>query len=280
MILAFVHYYEYYPFGLTFNSYTRENTVPNKFKFQGQEHVDDLGLNWDSFKWRNHQPEIGRFFNVDPLADKYVYNSPYAFSENRVINGRELEGLEWVQSTSGNTVTFTVTLKVANTANISPEALKKNMTNISKQIQQSFKGKSEDGKVTYKTKVVVDYESKVDPEKDFYVDVVPKIEGGSPGSVGHVNKEGDTQHNRIQVEMPPPNHPEDRTDQEIARTGAHETGHTGGLSHPVDGDKDKTDIVLEQNNLMRQSQQTSGTVINSQQLDKLYTNVKDQTKSN
>src|SRR6185369_16078774 len=55
--------------------------------------------NWDSFKWRNHQPEIGRFFNIDPLAMKYVYNSPYAFSENRVINGRELEGLEWVNAT-------------------------------------------------------------------------------------------------------------------------------------------------------------------------------------
>jgi RHS repeat-associated protein len=85
---------DYYPFGLTFNSYSRENSVPNKFKFQEQEHIDDLGLNWDSFKWRNHQPDIGRFFNVDPLAEKYVYWSPYAFSGNQVVNARELEGLE------------------------------------------------------------------------------------------------------------------------------------------------------------------------------------------
>jgi RHS repeat-associated protein len=87
---------DYYPFGLTFNSYQRENSVENKWKFQGQEHVDDLGLNWDSFKWRNHQPDIGRFFNVDPLADKYYYNSPYAFSENKVTAHIELEGLEAV----------------------------------------------------------------------------------------------------------------------------------------------------------------------------------------
>jgi RHS repeat-associated protein len=85
---------DYYPFGLTFNSYKRENSVENRIKFQGQEHVDDLGLNWDSFKWRNHQPDIGRFFNVDPLSDKYVFNSPYAFSENHVISHVELEGLE------------------------------------------------------------------------------------------------------------------------------------------------------------------------------------------
>ncbi|MBI1767137.1 MAG: hypothetical protein HYR67_02040 [Bacteroidetes bacterium] len=87
---------DFYPFGLTFNSYQRENSMPNKLKlFQGQEHVDDLGLNWDSFKWRNHMPDIGRFFNIDPLTDKYVYNSTYAFAENRVVSGRELEGLEW-----------------------------------------------------------------------------------------------------------------------------------------------------------------------------------------
>ncbi|MEQ1588064.1 MAG: M23 family metallopeptidase, partial [Cyclobacteriaceae bacterium] len=86
---------DYYPFGLTYNSYQRENGLANKFvKFQGQEHVDDLALNWDSFKWRNHQPDIGRFFNVDPLAEKYYYNSVYAFSENKVTSHIELEGLE------------------------------------------------------------------------------------------------------------------------------------------------------------------------------------------
>ncbi len=87
---------DYYPFGLTFNSYKRENSVENKIKFQGQEHIDDLNLGWVSFKWRNHMADIGRFFNVDPLAEKYVYNSPYAFSENHVVAHRELEGLEKV----------------------------------------------------------------------------------------------------------------------------------------------------------------------------------------
>jgi len=34
------------------------------------------------------------FLSVDPLAPDYPHNSPYAFSENRVIDGVELEGLE------------------------------------------------------------------------------------------------------------------------------------------------------------------------------------------
>jgi RHS repeat-associated protein len=85
---------DYYPFGLTYNSVELEYMTPQRYKFQGQEHIDQLGLNWDSFKWRNHMPEIGRFFNVDPIAEKYFYNSPYAFSENRVALHIELEGLE------------------------------------------------------------------------------------------------------------------------------------------------------------------------------------------
>ena len=94
---------DYYPHafknkrdGLTFNSYQRAGSTDQRWKFQGQEHIDDLGLNRDSFKWRNHQPDIGRFFNVDPLAEKYYYNSPYAFAENKVITFREPEGLEGV----------------------------------------------------------------------------------------------------------------------------------------------------------------------------------------
>ena len=88
----------YYPFGLTYNSFKRTSSVTNRIKFQGQEHITELNLSWDSFKWRNHQPEIGRFFGIDPLAEKYIYNSPYAFSENKVIRHRELEGLESVDA--------------------------------------------------------------------------------------------------------------------------------------------------------------------------------------
>jgi len=49
-----------------------------------------------NYKYRMHDPRIGRFFAVDPLAAEYPYNSTYAFSENRVIDCIELEGLECV----------------------------------------------------------------------------------------------------------------------------------------------------------------------------------------
>lgn len=39
---------------------------------------------------------------MDPLAEKYVHNSTYAFAENKVITFRELEGLEGVHYMEGN----------------------------------------------------------------------------------------------------------------------------------------------------------------------------------
>jgi RHS repeat-associated protein len=68
--------------------------LPYNYKYQGQERQDEMGLNWDSFKWRNYDYAIGRFMSIDPLTEKYTYNSPYAFQENKMGMGRELEGLE------------------------------------------------------------------------------------------------------------------------------------------------------------------------------------------
>jgi hypothetical protein len=47
-----------------------------------------------NYSHRMHDPRLGRFFAVDPLAPKFPHNSPYAFSENVVISHVELEGLE------------------------------------------------------------------------------------------------------------------------------------------------------------------------------------------
>ncbi|TGD56838.1 hypothetical protein E4635_13640 [Flavobacterium humi] len=67
-----------------------------RYGFQRQEKDDELKGEGNSlnYTFRMHDPRVGRFFAVDPLAPKYPHNSPYAFSENRVIDMVELEGLE------------------------------------------------------------------------------------------------------------------------------------------------------------------------------------------
>ncbi|HEY8937451.1 MAG TPA: RHS repeat-associated core domain-containing protein, partial [Cyclobacteriaceae bacterium] len=95
---------DYYPFGLShaYLSYSKDapsvNLNKNKYSFQGQELQSDFGLNYYQYKFRMHDPAIGRFGAVDPLAEKYSYNSVYAFSENRVVDGIELEGAEYLSN--------------------------------------------------------------------------------------------------------------------------------------------------------------------------------------
>ncbi|MEO4007339.1 hypothetical protein AAFN64_17580, partial [Flavobacterium sp. CAU 1735] len=47
-----------------------------------------------NYTFRMHDSRTGRFFARDPLERDYTWNSPYAFSENRVMDAVELEGLE------------------------------------------------------------------------------------------------------------------------------------------------------------------------------------------
>jgi RHS repeat-associated protein len=91
---------DHYPFGLAYNSYQRQSGVKAKLQYQSQTRIEDLGLGWDAFKWRNYQPDLGRFFNIDPLANSYAYSSPYGFSENDVVSSIELEGLERFKHTN------------------------------------------------------------------------------------------------------------------------------------------------------------------------------------
>ncbi len=87
---------DYSPFGVQLDGRT-VSSEEYRYGFQGQEMDDEVKGEGNSinFEYRMHDPRVGRFFAIDPLAGKYPYNSVYAFSENRVIDGIELEGLEY-----------------------------------------------------------------------------------------------------------------------------------------------------------------------------------------
>ncbi|MCI5055242.1 MAG: hypothetical protein MRY83_03985, partial [Flavobacteriales bacterium] len=86
---------DYSPFGVPLD---KRNYVNRRYRysFQGQEHDDEIqgAGNALNYTYRMHDPRLGRFLSVDPLHQTYPHNSPYAFSENRVTNSREIEGLE------------------------------------------------------------------------------------------------------------------------------------------------------------------------------------------
>ncbi len=86
---------DYSPFGVQLDGRTI-SMDSYRYGFQNQEKDDEIkgAGNSVNYTYRMHDPRVGRFFAVDPLASKYPWNSVYAFSENRLLDAVELEGLE------------------------------------------------------------------------------------------------------------------------------------------------------------------------------------------
>lgn len=82
----------YYPFGLTFNSYSRENTTPQDYKFIGKEEQNELSLGWLDFGARMYQPELGRFFTQDRFSENYFDYSPYHYVGNNSLKYVDING--------------------------------------------------------------------------------------------------------------------------------------------------------------------------------------------
>jgi hypothetical protein len=75
-------------------TYTAESVY--RYGFQAQEEDTELWEGAINYKYRVEDPRLGRFFSVDPLYKDFPWNSNYAFSENKLIDGIELEGLEHI----------------------------------------------------------------------------------------------------------------------------------------------------------------------------------------
>jgi len=93
---------DYSPFGVQLDGRTI-SMDSYLYGFQNQEKDDEIkgAGNSVNYKYRMHDPRVGRFFAVDPLASKYPWNSVYAFSENKLIYAIELEGLECFYTSDG-----------------------------------------------------------------------------------------------------------------------------------------------------------------------------------
>ncbi|WP_160114177.1 RHS repeat domain-containing protein [Aquimarina sp. AU119] len=80
----------YYPFGLTHKGYNNTvsslgNSTAQLLKFGGKEEQNELGLEWLDFGARNYDATLGRWMNIDPLADNYWDYSPYNYVANNPI---------------------------------------------------------------------------------------------------------------------------------------------------------------------------------------------------
>ncbi|MDY8137073.1 DUF6443 domain-containing protein [Aquimarina sp. 2201CG5-10] len=86
--LEIVEEKNYYPFGLVHQGYN--NTIAGRkypYGYNGKEENNEVGLEWLDFGARNYEASLGRWMNVDPLADLLTqYNkSPYAYAWDNPI---------------------------------------------------------------------------------------------------------------------------------------------------------------------------------------------------
>jgi RHS repeat-associated protein len=220
-----------------------------QYKYQGQERQDELGLGWDSFKWRNYDYAIGRFMCIDPLSEKYAYNSTYAFQENKMGLGRELEGLEMVseRSKDGKSITLTITVNPVNntpkadgTGNVlSDQDFNMLVEKRAESTVNIFNGKTKEGE-TVNTKINFDKEATITWEYNLMIDIEESAtnqESLGQMARGFASHIGNTQENKAQVNVyslmgkgSGLNITEDGI-KNASVTGTHEDAHMGGLNH-------------------------------------------------
>lgn len=95
----------YYPYGLKHNGYNGNHTTWDvtpggeitltpvnpflgdtyKYKFGGKEYQDEFDINTYDFGARNYDPALGRWMNIDPLAEAMRRHSPYNYAFNNPI---------------------------------------------------------------------------------------------------------------------------------------------------------------------------------------------------
>ncbi|KRD05420.1 hypothetical protein ASE21_20910 [Flavobacterium sp. Root901] len=84
----------YYAFGLMHKGYNNGiNGVDNKYKYNGKELQDELGLNMYDYTARNYDPALGRWMNIDALSELSRRWSPYSYCYSNPVRYVDPDGM-------------------------------------------------------------------------------------------------------------------------------------------------------------------------------------------
>jgi len=98
----------YYPFGLKHKGYNNNIVSEHPYKFNGKELNEELGLDWYDFGARNYDAALGRWMNIDPLAEEFYDVSPYIAMMNNPLSYIDPDGRFSTNVTENDDGTYTV----------------------------------------------------------------------------------------------------------------------------------------------------------------------------
>jgi RHS repeat-associated protein len=96
----------YYPYGLGIRSLSSKalNRLENKYLFNGIEKLTEFDLEIYDARYRNLDPQTGRWWQRDPMTEKYFAQSPYHVSGNNPINHSDPLGDDYFLGIRGNII--------------------------------------------------------------------------------------------------------------------------------------------------------------------------------
>lgn len=89
----------YYPFGLKQKGYNTNfnpigSDLAQQWKFGGKQINEELDLGWYDFGARNYDASLGRWMNIDPLAEEMRRHSPYSYAFSNPVFFVDPDGMQ------------------------------------------------------------------------------------------------------------------------------------------------------------------------------------------
>jgi RHS repeat-associated protein len=73
---------------------TSQNAIEQRFGFNGKEFLKEEDLSFSDYGGRMYNATLGRWFVIDPMAEKYKEMSPYNYTLNDPVNKIDPDGKE------------------------------------------------------------------------------------------------------------------------------------------------------------------------------------------